>query len=163
METRGTRCRFSRKAPQKLSCRVVARRSYSWNYICLIGLQPSKEVFCQAFFQKSGNRVPRVFISPTNHNLTHYVSTYFVIVSELATAKSLKARQSQRARRIRRLPSSVKWVARAAPHLPASPKGSLYMSRAFAALNIGRPLSQLALPALLQGDPLQRCSLCTFK
>ena len=40
-------------------------------YIYLIGLQPSKEVFCQAFFQKSGNRVlasPR--ISPTNHNLT---------------------------------------------------------------------------------------------
>ena len=58
MGTRGTRCRFSRKAPQKLSCRVVARRSYSWNYICLIGLQPCKEVFCQAFFQKSGNRVP---------------------------------------------------------------------------------------------------------
>ena len=92
METRGTRCRFSRKAPQKLSCRVVARLSYSWNYICLSGLQPSKEVFCQAFFQKSGNRVPRVFISPTNHNLTHYVSTYFVIASELATATIPKSK-----------------------------------------------------------------------
>ena len=40
------------------------------------------------------------------------------------------------ARRLWRLPSSVKWVARAAPHLPASPKGSLYISRAFAILNV---------------------------
>ncbi|MBR4013082.1 MAG: hypothetical protein IKJ00_02185, partial [Clostridia bacterium] len=73
-------------APQKLSCRVVARLSYSWNYICLSGLQPSKEVFCQAFFQKSGNRVPRVPVSPINHNLTPSV-----IARERATAAISKA------------------------------------------------------------------------
>ena len=49
----------------------------------------------------------------------------------------------QGARRLRRLPSSVKWVARVAPHLPASPKGSLYISRAFAILNAFLPSRKL--------------------
>ena len=65
----GTRCRFSRKAPQKLSLHGGSPTNLFRNYAEIVGLPPCKEVFCQAFFQKSGNRVPRIPCVPsTNHN-----------------------------------------------------------------------------------------------
>ena len=82
-----TRCRFSRKAPQKLSCRVVARLSYSWNYICLSGLQPSKEVFCQAFFQKSGNRVLASPASPVLPDKSQFENTLNITRFKISYSK----------------------------------------------------------------------------
>ena len=58
------RCRFSRKAPQKLSCRVVALYNNYKSKNSFKGYNPARKFFAKLFFKKAEIASPRVLSHP---------------------------------------------------------------------------------------------------